>query len=232
VDDITMMLDAPDTAEQEHADALAAIAALEPAHTVRKVAAQFIVNTEAQRRLESQIAADRYTTPEGRSLKIAELRANAPAVNAPTEAILQTALANIERLVLAVPPAFLPPSASHAAHINGVLADLADATPAVFHRLAAEAMARNDLALVQRLADRLESFVESRPVFKGSSAVLAQLRQSLRTPEVQRSDAAAEWLDRARSELVYLRRVLADPTNDVGLHIRTGALNTLFHATP
>jgi hypothetical protein len=211
--------------------ALDVIASSDAAARARAAVHQLTVNSAARRVMERQIAGDPYVTPEGRSLKVAQLRDTAPAQDAPALNTFETQVANIERLILPHAPVFVPPTAAHAAHVNGILSDLGDATPAVALRIAREAILRNDLALVARVADRLESFAETRAAFRDHADVpdvLASLRAALVTPEVRRSNAARTWATAARQELRYLQTVLADPAGDVSTHARMGALPTLF----
>ena len=164
--------------------------------------------------------------------RIAEFdRQAAAAVDAAVQELLERAAKTADRHIITQPPSYAPKDATHAAEVNGIAADAVNYHPIVFARVAREARARGDMALMKRLFDIGQSLAGYRAPFQKSSeitTVLQELAGALDTPQQKRSRAAATWKRETVTQLQILRAQVLDPRGDVWLYAQTGALSHLF----
>lgn len=145
---------------------------------------------------------------------------------------MMRAVGNVRALVLPYPPDFAPSNPTEAAHINGVMADFESYDPATASRIARDAIARKNLPLAKRIADKLGAWSTYRRPFVDNGVVgdvLAELAAALTTADMIRSTAAQQWADNAESDVNFLIRELRNSDGAFDpVYITTGSLPTVF----
>jgi hypothetical protein len=171
-------------------------------------------------------------TDSGRMGQIAALRTKYDAallvyVESQTEHVKR-----VRALVMMASPDFAPTSAADASWTNGIMADVDAMSPDAVQLLAADTIARGNLSLAKRLYDKLSGFVTWKKAYMnvpGMSDVLSDLANTLATPDVIRSEAAAELADALESDVRYHTRLLRNGDGYLDpLNITVGTMPILF----
>jgi hypothetical protein len=161
----------------------------------------------------------------------AAVRAERSAVSAKMR---QALTAYRDQAVLKAPPDLRPSSAAHASWIAAIAAQAPHYSPSVLCRTVRDAAKTGDMALVSCLTPLLESYHGYKKEFATSGEVVNALidaRAALDSvPEVQASNAAAEFCDSVEHEINALATLLSGDRSIEALdtHVGTGSFPTLL----
>jgi hypothetical protein len=191
----------------------------------------YLVGWSEYGKMDDKIASGEMSDT-GKTQYVAAFRKSFGATVDSYESRMRSVIASVAAQV--VPPSDFPPKdAATATHINGVMADFDSYDPGTAIRIAREAIARKDLPLVKRIADKLGALSAYKKPWVDNgvvSTVLDELKALLTSPSDIRSAAAAQWAEDAARDVTGFVGELRNGDGGVDpIDITVGVWPTIFN---